>query len=462
MTGGYQTLRALVVWSALAVVAGPATAHDDHEHPRRSPQPVAPEVAHRPTALPDRIVLSWTGDPATTQSVTWRTDAGVEEAFAQIAVADHGPGFVAHAVDVAAKSTPLKSDLGLAHYHTATFTDLQPKTKYAYRVGDGVNWSEWSHFTTASDQAEPFSFVYFGDAQNDVKSHWSRIVREAYSDAPKAAFLLHAGDLINRANSDAEWGEWFYASGFIQRSIPCIATPGNHEYDKLPSGDGIERRGLSRHWRPMFAFPLNGIGQLPETNYFIDYQGTRIVSLDSNDLQAEQAAWLKSVLATNPQPWTILTFHHPMYSSKEGRDNTELRKLWQPVFDEYRVDLVLQGHDHTYARTRQMVYEENLPVGVTRKNEEVGSVYVVSVSGPKMYELGRRPFMVRAGEDTQLYQIITVDGDEIRYEARTAIGQLYDAFTLRKRAGQPNELIEQVPDFPERLRTPAVPAAAGP
>ncbi len=213
--------------------------------------------------------------------------------------------------------------------------------------------------------------------------------------------------------------------------------------------------------RPTFAFPSNGIEQLPESCYFIDYQGTRIISLNSNDLQAEQAAWLDATLASNTQPWTIVTFHHPIYSSKEGRDNPELRRLWQPVFDKHRVDLVLQGHDHTYARSELMAFEENLPTGVSQRSAEAGTVYVVSVSGPKMYELGRRPFMRRAAEDTQLYQIITVDGEELRYEARTAIGQPYDAFTLHKREGKVNELIEQVPNFPERLSTPVVPAATG-
>ena len=50
-----------------------------------------------------------------------------------------------------------------------------------------MNWSEWVHARTASDKPEPFSFIYFGDAQNDVKSLWSRVIRGAYSDAPKAA-----------------------------------------------------------------------------------------------------------------------------------------------------------------------------------------------------------------------------------------------------------------------------------
>ena len=99
-----------------------------------------------------------------------------------------------------------------------------------------------------------------------------------------------------------------------------------------------------------------------------------------------------------------------------------------------------------------MTHTENVPTGATRQRPEAGTLYVVSVSGPKMYELGRRPFMRRAAEDTQLYQIITVDRDELRYQARTATGMLYDAFTLRKRPGKTNELIDRIPDTPELRR----------
>ncbi len=51
-----------------------------------------------------------------------------------------------------------------------------------------------------------------------------------------------------------------------------------------------------------------------------------------------------------------------------------------------------------------------------------------------------------------------VDGDTPRYEARTAVGDLYDAFDLRKRPGRPNQLIEKIPDTPERHRPASVTA----
>jgi 3',5'-cyclic AMP phosphodiesterase CpdA len=403
----------------------------------------------RPSRVPDRIVLSWTKDPARTQAVTWRTDAAVARAVAQIVLADAGPSLAKNAVHVAAVTTPLTSDLGKAHYHTVVFEDLSPKTKYAYRVGDGVNWSEWIHFVTAAETAEPFSFVYFGDAQNDIKSLWSRVIREAYSDAPRARFLIHAGDLVTDSRSDALWGEWFGAAGWVNAMIPCVPTPGNHEYQKSE---------LAPHWRVQFALPENGPDGLAETVYYFDFQGTRVISLNSNVEQERQVAWLEEVLSENRQTWTVVTFHHPLYSSAKARDNARLRRLWKPVFDRFRVDLVLQGHDHTYARTGLEV-PENVAAGADRIASPASTVYVVSVSGPKMYGLQRESFMKRAAEQTQLYQIVHIDGRTLKYEAHTATGELYDAFTLKKRPGMANELIEQIPDTPERI-LPAPPAAA--
>ena len=338
-------------------------------------------AAHRPTPLPDRIVLTWQTDPATSQAVTWRTDTTVTTAAAEFAVAEDSAAFAgygkakgqARTTQVRAVTTPLKTDLNEAHCHSVNFTGLAPDTKYLYRVGDGVNWSEWLEFKTAVAGAAPFTFLYFGDAQNDIKSHWSRVIRRAFADAPDARFLLHAGDLINTANSDAEWGEWFAAGGWLNGMVPSVPTPGNHEWfdsaapppQKLskeeketakeePKRDPALYRGaISRHWRPQFALPENGPPGQEELTYYFDFQGVRIVSLNSNEGRnksyadkAAQAGWLEGVLADNPNRWPVVTFHHPVFSPAKDRDNPDLRRLWQPIFDKHKVDLVLQGHDY--------------------------------------------------------------------------------------------------------------------
>ncbi len=468
------------------------------------------------TTEPQRVIYTWNGNPATQAAFTWRTDAPVAQALIQFAPSSGDPRFTSTATTQNATSQPLELAEGpTAYYHTATLKGLKPKTKYSYRVGDGQSWSEWFDFTTASAMDDPFTFIYFGDAQNNIKSMWSRVIRQAQKDAPYADFMLHAGDLINIPEADKEWGEWFYAGGWLHSTIPSVATPGNHEYK---SGK------ITRLWTPQFEYPRNGVPGLEETNYYIDFQGARIISLNSLEKTAEQAAWLDKTLGATKANWTILTFHYPMYSTAKGRDNKALRELWLPIILKHKVNLVLQGHDHSYGRmtlphshssvpspslgraseglsTKNNSSSSTLPNGerfnggpLTRNSNssfppspdggslprtrsggkgwgdqnnaikqtpksmvsnpleplfrgpnitnlstgataQVGQTYfVVSVSGPKMYNVGEDALsrMTKTGEYKQLYQIITVTPTRITYRAHLANGELFDSFTIDK------------------------------
>jgi 3',5'-cyclic AMP phosphodiesterase CpdA len=405
------------------------------------PSIVTAQQLYAPNGQPDRVRLTWDGDPATSQAVTWRTDETAGSPVAQIALAHHGPSLETMAATVQGRSESVKSDLGwTSRYSTVSFRDLKPKTQYVYRVGDGVNWSEWHHFRTASQKPEPFSFIYIGDAQNGIRPLWSRVIRQAFVDNPKAKFILYAGDLVNRANMDAEWGELYSGPGWVNASTPIVPAAGNHEYSGTP-------RVLSDHWRPHFELPMNGVPTLPETCYTFDIQGLRVIVLDSNREHEAQAEWLKGVLANNPNLWTVVSFHHPVFSASVGRDNAKLRELWKPILEQGNVDLVLQGHDHTYARNS---YQSVLRPG----DRGWSPIYIVSVSGSKMYQLNPQPWMVRAAEDTQLYQNIRIEGGRLHYEARTATGDLYDEFRLEKRRPGRSRYVDLKPKSPD-FRRPA-------
>jgi 3',5'-cyclic AMP phosphodiesterase CpdA len=438
------------------------------------------KLIHTPTPMPDRIILTWKSDPATSQAVTWRTDTSVTKSVAEFTISEDGPAFdtakggkrpdPTKVKRVNAITTPFENDLNSCHYHSAEFLELKPNTRYVYRVGQlmetsVVNWSEWFEFKTPTQEPSPLRFIYFGDAQNEVKAHWSRVIRGAYSDMPKAHFLLHAGDLINRANADGEWGEWHQAAGWINGHIPSVPTPGNHEYGAPPKTKepkGIVEKltrpkpVLTPHWRVQFTLPEHGPKGLEETAFYHDIQGVRVISLNSNEMHKEQIPWLENVLATNPNKWTVVTFHHPVYSTAATRQKEEegkaVRQLWRPILDKYGVDLVLQGHDHSYGRSGLM-NEDNVLSG-TQVFTKKGTIYAVSVSGPKMYELGVQPWMVSKAEKKQLYQLITINGKKLHYEARTANGELYDEFELRKRNDGGNTLVEREELEKERV-TPA-------
>ncbi|TDC73424.1 metallophosphoesterase family protein [Streptomyces hainanensis] len=391
---------------------------------------------HRPSPMPDRVVLTPTTAPATSQNVTWRADAPNGSAQAQIlqaprALGDVRPAEGDVATVMAVSSTPVNTSLGYAStYHTVNFTDLRPDTRYTYRVGDGVNWSEWVDFTTAAEGIEPFSFIYYGDAQNYIDSAVPRVFRQAFADRPEARLVVNAGDLVDSPNSEEEWGQWHQADGFIDAQINNFSVPGNHEYS---SGR------LSSFWRPQFPYPDNGPGnaELDGTAYTVDYQGVRFIGLDSNlqnnpTLMAAQTEWLEGLLRDNPNKWTVVSFHHPVYSMTGTRNNPNVRNQWGPLFEEYGVDLVLQGHDHAYGRGNQADARESVTV-------HNGVTYAVSVSGGKMYDLNNGENwtdnggeIVTDGQDMQLYQLIDVTEDTIQYEARYANGEHHDGFLIRK------------------------------
>lgn len=382
-----------------------------------------------PKPFPDRVILTWKGNTATSQTVTWRTDTTIVGSKAQIKAEDSSPALEDAITTYDADSRLLSGgkNYATAKYHNVTFNNLKPGTVYAYRVGAGDHWSEWFQFTTASDQDKPFSFIYLGDAQNDIRSKWSRVIRRAFSHEPDARFIIHTGDLINRSNNDQEWGEWHYGGGFINGMVPSMPSPGNHEYVR----DEKRKLILDPHWGVQYTLPGHGPAGLEESVYYIDYQNVRVISLDSQMIILDEASakvqyeWLEKVLKENTKLWTVITFHHPIFSTAKSRDNKEFRERFKPLFDKYHIDLVLQGHDHTYSRG------QNLPRGLSGR-EANGPVYLVSVAGPKMYKVDGAKWMNVSLENTQLFQVIHVDGGKLKFEAYKTSGELFDAFSLKK------------------------------
>lgn len=405
---------------------------------------------HQPIPDPDRIATTLTDDPATSRAVSWRTDDSIETGEAQIAEATGWTDFEDGARTVTATTAPLEADLGFTnHYHQVEFDGLEPDTTYVYRVGDDETdvWSEWIEFGTATQGAEPFQFIFLGDAQNGLEEHWTRLVQRAYKDGSDADLLVHPGDLINLGHRDQEWGEWMGAASPQAASIPNLVVPGNHEYFG-PGGFRADRQ-LSQYWDLQFALPDNG----PEghedfegTVYSTDYQGVRFIGLNSAYREAEQddpagqaafidaqAQWLEEQLQDNPNRWTVVFFHHPIYSTarEKGEGQPELRERWRPLLEEHGVDLVLSGHDHSYGRgfTADERYGDN-------PDRLDGPVYVNSVSGPKMYEPSGTNWVENGAElqelggNVQLYQLIDVEDRTLRIVSRTATGEFFDGFEV--------------------------------
>jgi hypothetical protein len=276
---------------------------------------------------------------------------------------------------------------------------------------------------------------------------WPPVVRAARKAAPDARFVVHAGDLVAEGYDDRQWDAWIAGMSPFGASVPNVPAPGNHDLRVAPSvlGDGPVFQAPPL-WTAHFALPANGPAELKELagqNYVLDYQGARVVVVDVNAfvnddfvtrqrarVQDALTAWLREALAANPNRWTIVVQHQPVLPVAKDRTYKKMRTAIGALYDEYGVDLVLQGHEHVYSRTMCVRGERLASPGGP------GTVYVVSVSGPKMYRVSnpRAPLMAVLRENTQLFQVITVERDRLAYESRTVNGSLADAFELVKSA----------------------------
>jgi 3',5'-cyclic AMP phosphodiesterase CpdA len=174
---------------------------------------------------------------------------------------------------------------------------------------------------------------------------------------------------------------------------------------------------------------------------------------------AAQASWLDATLAASDATWKIVTMHHPLFELLErtgiaaaGETGPERREIFLPVLARHGVDLVLQGHDHSYGRGATMT--RRTPNAA--RADTLGTVFVTSSAGAKMYSVSdagwsafaeQGAVLARTAENTPFFQVIAIDGDVLSYEARTATGRLYDAFNLRKPRTGPNRFEALPTDF---------------
>jgi predicted phosphodiesterase len=149
-------------------------------------------------------------------------------------------------------------------------------------------------------------------------------------------FVITLGDNIYTGSRPSDFEQDFAApyKSLLDAGVPFYAVLGNH--------DGTNER---------FYKPFNMDG----ANYYTYKKGrVRFFALDSNYMDPAQTAWIETKLReAGNGDWKICYFHHPLYSSaKFHGPATDLRKVLEPLFVKYGVDVVFSGHEHVYERVR--------------------------------------------------------------------------------------------------------------
>lgn len=393
------------------------------------------------------LSLGMSEQMSTKQRVSWRTTPDMVQAKAQIALSTPSVDIEQRARTIDVQSR-VEDDYGMRKaYHLATFDSLRPNTKYLYRVGNGAKeWSEWFEFKTASEGPKPFSFIYIADVQEGIDTHYPRVIREAQRKEPDAAFILFTGDLTGRA-TDAQFDSFFRANGWIFGTTPVAAIPDNHEY--ATNAQGV-REKLTSLWGHIFNYPDGTPKSIAaQGNYTFDYQGCRFLLLNTKELvdgapqyRAEVLGWIEQRLKNNPNNWSIVAQHQPIYSVADGRSSEEIAVLLKPLYEKYGVDLVLSGHDHVYSKTTTKIAE--IPTT---------PVYLSSNAGSQVYAPAYHLNIDRIGSDMQLFQIVDVSSERLVFEAFDAAGELYDAFEI-ERTPKGKKYIDKTPAVAQRTILP--------
>lgn len=125
----------------------------------------------------------------------------------------------------------------------------------------------------------------------------------------------------------------------------CLLSAGVRFRASLGNHDHQTRRGRDVIDEPAFG--------MPKRNYVVRTKGVRFVFADSTALDR---AWLSQALQTRPDDrWTIVVFHHPVYTAGTYRAAAaRLRPELPRLFEERGVDLVLNGHDHLYFASKSL------------------------------------------------------------------------------------------------------------
>jgi hypothetical protein len=284
-----------------------------------------------------------------------------------------------------------------------TIDGLRENVSYSYRVGAEGSWSPTYAFKTG-DFTGDFDFLFFGDPQigssGDVakdSAGWLDTLNVSLAATPKAELLISGGDQVNTANTETQW-DGFLAPDKL-RQYPLAPTIGNHD----ASGKAYEQHFSTPNTDRSAPFYLGDPTIVSGGDYWYIYKDVLFIDLNSsayaNGADAAHLAFVTSVVKAQGAhaKYTVLVYHQSIYSPADHANDSDnqVRRLDFPTaFSKLGVDLVLQGHDHSYSRS--YVIKDGAKANVSEQpgagqvaEGPGGVIYVTanSASGSKYYPL---------------------------------------------------------------------------
>lgn len=225
------------------------------------------------------------------------------------------------------------------------FPIVTPNSTIYYKLFDATTgfWSVQKVFETSpSISTSNFSFVALGDSRSGMEV-WKTISNLAKTK--QADFSLFTGDIVSNPTILSQWDDWFEkGKNFVETNLIFHAL-GNHDELSVPNY-------LNNYELPK-SVPVTGT----ELYYAMNYGDAVFISLNSEAPNSvEQYNWLITTLQANvTKKWKIIYFHKPFYTiGLHVGEMDSYYNTWWKAFDDYGVDLILNGHDHMYERTKPL------------------------------------------------------------------------------------------------------------
>ncbi len=366
---------------------------------------------------PHGIYLTWQGDPTTTMTVHWlsRGEAEVDE----IAWTPGGPD----GSDAWRRATGTRHPLPHSDrvVHTVELTGLDPDGDYRFRIEGGADVHAFR--TMPADASEPITFIAGGDIYKETFDTTMYDVAAAQDPM----FAIIGGDIAYDNGEPSRVGRWFRLLDAWNRHmvtsdgrlVPMVVAIGNHEvlgrYDQTPD--------KAPFFYSLFPWP-GGTG----CNVLDFGQYMSVIALDSahtHPVAGAQTRWLQRTLAERVRMSHLFVVYHvaayPSVRSYDGSVCRLIRKHWVPLFEQYGVDIVFENHEHAYKRTPLIRNGAVDPEGVLYLGDGAWGASLRSVHPP------RETWYLDRAESIRHVIVVTIHGDERRFEAVDQYGEVFDS-----------------------------------
>lgn len=331
--------------------------------------------------------------------------------------------------------------------HTVLVSNLEPGTEYVFRIGDAAKgfWEDGS-VKTAPKEGDKFTFLHISDTDGFMPSQFenlSRTLTAAKKEFPQAQMIVHTGGFTEVSNNDKQWN-WATESALEQfTSMPMLYASSAKDADGLSS--------VKKHWSE---------ANLPAQNtenglyYSCDYSNAHFIVINTNatdesgKLDDAQIKWIEHDLAKSHATWNILVMNKSIYGAE---DNAALKAQLLKIMEAYKIDLILQGSDKIYARTKLMnndkVIDQECDAKIinvdgrryTAYQDSRGTVAVISGCAGRYFPENAPENAVFSKSEAfgeNMFSAITIDGETLALGAYTVdedgTTERVDQFAIQK------------------------------